>query len=77
MAVPLLPLAGDILDRYKDHPLCINHNKALPVSTNQKMNEYLAEIDVLSDVVKTLGNRIAKRTFATTVTAFRVSFHLW
>lgn len=32
------------------------------------MNEYLVEIAELSDVAKTLGNRIAKRTFATTVT---------
>lgn len=32
------------------------------------MNEYLAETAILSDVLKVLGNRIAKRTFATTVT---------
>ena len=68
LAVPLLPFARDILDRYKDHPLCINHDKAFPISSNQKMNEYLAEIAVLSNVVKVLGNRIAKRTFGTTVT---------
>ncbi|MFD2287717.1 hypothetical protein ACFSOV_16520 [Pedobacter petrophilus] len=32
------------------------------------MNEYLVEIAALSGIVKTLGNRIAKRTFATTIT---------
>lgn len=32
------------------------------------MNEYLVEIAALSGVNKTLGNRIAKRTFGTTVT---------
>lgn len=32
------------------------------------MNEYLVEIADLSNVYQTLGNRIAKRTFATTVT---------
>ena len=68
VAVPLIPIAADILERYKDHPFCINQNRALPVSSNQKMNEYLVEIAALSDIVKTLGNRIAKRTFATTVT---------
>jgi len=68
VAVPLLPVAQDILDRYKDHPFCINHDRALPISSNQKMNEYLKEIADLSDVAQTLGNRIAKRTFATTVT---------
>ena len=68
VSVPLIPLAADILERYKDHPLCVNHNRALPISSNQKMNEYLVEIAALSGIVKTLGNRIAKRTFATTVT---------
>lgn len=68
VAVPLLPVAEAILDRYKDHPVCINQDKALPVSSNQKMNEYLVEIATITDIPKTLGNRIAKRTFATTVT---------
>ncbi|QNK64117.1 site-specific integrase [Pedobacter sp. PAMC26386] len=68
VAVPLLPVAASILDQYKDHPSCLNKNKALPISSNQKMNEYLVEIAVLSDVHKILGNRIAKRTFGTTVT---------
>ena len=68
VAVPLLPLAGNILNRYKDYPFCINHDRAFPIPSNQKMNEYLTEIAILSDVVKTLGNRIAKRTFTTTVT---------
>ena len=68
VAVPLIPIAADILERYKDHPFCVNQNRALPISSNQKMNEYLVEIAALSGIVKTLGNRIAKRTFATTVT---------
>ncbi|SDK57503.1 Site-specific recombinase XerD [Pedobacter sp. ok626] len=68
VAIPLLPIAANILDKYKDHPYCLNNNKALPVSSNQKMNEYLVEIAALSGVNKTLGNRIAKRTFGTTVT---------
>lgn len=67
-AIPLLPVAKEILDRYKDHPVCVNQNKALPVSSNQKMNEYLVEIAALAGIMKTLGNRIAKRTFATTIT---------
>lgn len=67
-AIPLLPVAEAILEKYKDHPVCINQDKALPVSSNQKMNEYLVEVAALTDVPKTLGNRIAKRTFATTIT---------
>lgn len=68
VAVPLLPIAANILDRYSDHPCCLNKNKALPISSNQKMNEYLVEIAALSGVHKILGNRVAKRTFGTTVT---------
>jgi len=68
VAIPLLPIAANILDKYINHPYCLNNNKALPISSNQKMNEYLIEIAALSGVNKTLGNRIAKRTFGTTVT---------
>jgi len=46
-AIPLLPVAEAILDRYKDHPVCINQGKALPLSSNQKMNEYCAPVKVL------------------------------
>ncbi|MBB5620977.1 integrase [Pedobacter cryoconitis] len=68
VAVPLLPIAASILDQYKDYPYCLNNNRALPISSNQKMNEYLTEIATLSGVNKILGNRIAKRTFGTTIT---------
>nr|WP_121272855.1 site-specific integrase [Pedobacter schmidteae] len=68
VAIPLLPIAASILDKYRSHPACISNDRALPVSSNQKMNEYLVEIAALSGVNKTLGNRIAKRTFGTTVT---------
>ncbi len=67
-AIPLLPIAVGILDRYREHPFCQNTGRALPISSNQKMNEYLIEIAALCGINKTLGNRIAKRTFATTVT---------
>ena len=67
-AIPLLPIVANIVDKYKDHPYCVSHDRVLPVSSNQKMNEYLVEIAALSQVNKKIGNRIAKRTFATTVT---------
>lgn len=67
LAIPLLPIATKILDRYSNSPCCSNQGKALPISSNQKMNEYLVEIAAIAGVNQTLGNRIAKRTFATTV----------
>jgi site-specific recombinase XerD len=67
-AIPLLPPAVALLDRYADNPYCLNMNKALPVSTNQKMNEYLREIAGLCGINKELSMHIARHTFATTVT---------
>lgn len=67
LAIPLLPIAIKILDSYSNLPSCINQDRALPISSNQKMNEYLVEIAAIAGVNQTLGNRIAKRTFATTV----------
>ncbi|OQP50884.1 hypothetical protein A4H97_03400 [Niastella yeongjuensis] len=41
--VPLLPIALDILDKYKNHPWCTNKNRLLPVNSNQCYNGYLKE----------------------------------
>ncbi|WP_231426329.1 site-specific integrase [Pedobacter sp. Leaf250] len=46
-AVPLLPPAIAVLEKYIDHPHCIIKDRVLPVSSNQKMNEYRAPVKVL------------------------------
>ncbi len=66
--IPLLPKALEILDKYKNHPKCINTGKVLPVLSNQKMNSYLKEIADVCGISKTLTFHIARHTFATTVT---------
>lgn len=66
--VPLLPQALKIIDKYKEHPLCIQRGTVLPVSSNQKMNEYLKEVAVLCGFPFTLNTHIARRTFGSTVT---------
>jgi integrase len=66
--IPLLPKAIEIMERYKDHPLCIQRGTVLPVKTNQKMNEYLKEIAVLCELSDTLNTHKARRTFGSTVT---------
>src|SRR5476651_1476754 len=66
--IPLLPVALEILNRYKDYPQCENQGLLLPVLSNQKMNAYLKEIADLSDVFKHLTFHLARHTFATTVT---------
>lgn len=66
--IPLLPKAIKILEKYKDHPLCLKRGTVLPVSSNQKMNEYLKEIAVLCGFPFTLNTHMARRTFGSTVT---------
>lgn len=66
--IPLLPIAQMTIDKYANHPQCINQQKLLPVLSNQKMNAYLKEIADLCEIEKELTFHIARHTFATTVT---------
>lgn len=66
--IPLLPKAIKILEKYKDNPLCLKRGTVLPVSSNQKMNEYLKEIASLCGFPFTLNTHMARRTFGSTVT---------
>jgi integrase len=66
--VPLLPQALEIIEKYKEHPLCLQRGTVLPVSSNQKMNEYLKEIAILCGFPFTLNTHMARRTFGSTVT---------
>lgn len=66
--VPLLPMAKEILNRYKNHPHCIANNVLLPIRSNQRFNGYLKEIADLCGIEKNLTTHTARHTFATTVT---------
>ena len=66
--IPLLPMAMEIVDKYKNHPTCVNENRLLPILSNQKMNAYLKEIADVCGINKELTFHIARHTFATTVT---------
>lgn len=64
--IPLLPAAKQIISKYyneeqKAAPL-------LPMSSNQKTNNYLKEIAILCEIKKNLTFHVARHTFATTVT---------
>ncbi|WP_439554629.1 site-specific integrase [Flavobacterium macrobrachii] len=66
--IPILPVTQMIIDKYENHPQCINEDKLLPVLSNQKMNAYLKEIAGVCEIEKELTFHIARHTFATTVT---------
>jgi site-specific recombinase XerD len=67
-SVPLLPIALDIIEKYKEHKYCMVHDKLLPVNSNQRYNSYLKEIAILCNINKKITTHIARHTFATTIT---------
>jgi integrase len=66
--IPLLPIALEILEKYKNHPKCINQDLLLPILSNQNMNGYLKEIADLVGIEKRFTFHCARHTFGTTVT---------
>jgi site-specific recombinase XerD len=66
--IPLLPTALEILEKYRDHPKCVNQGLILPILSNQNMNGYLKEITDMVGIEKRLTFHCARHTFATTVT---------
>ncbi len=66
--VPLLPIALEIIERYKNDLYCQAKGCLLPVNTNQCYNAYLKEIATVCEINKYLTTHIARHTFATTVT---------
>jgi site-specific recombinase XerD len=67
-SVPLLPIALEIIQKYRDNEYCVEHNKLLPVNSNQRYNAYLKEIADICGIKKKITTHIARHTFATTVT---------
>ncbi|RZK45450.1 MAG: hypothetical protein EOO97_01035, partial [Pedobacter sp.] len=66
-SVPLLPKAIRIIDKYKDDKFCQKTGKIFPLPTNQKMNAYLKEIQVICKIKTKLTVHLARKTFACTI----------
>lgn len=66
--IPVLPIAQEIIQKYSNHPKCLNEDSVLPILTNQKMNAYLKEVGDLCDISKEITFHMARHTFATSVT---------
>ena len=67
-AIPLLPQALAILDKYAPPFVPDKDDPIMPVLSNQKMNAYLKEIADICSISKNLTFHLARHTFATTVT---------
>ena len=66
--IPSLPISHEIVERYKDHPYCVYHDRLLPVNSNQRFNGYLKEIAIFFGIKKHLTTHTARHTFTTKVT---------
>jgi len=66
--IPILPVAMDIINKYKNDLKAIVQNRLFPNISNQKLNSYLKEIADLCQISKNLTFHLARHTFATTVT---------
>ena len=66
--IPILPIAGILIQKYQDHPRAIQKGTLFPNMSNQKLNTYLSELADLCEITKKLTFHIARHTFATTVT---------
>jgi integrase len=66
--IPLLPIAKGILQKYAYDEHCMITDMLLPVLSNQKYNSYLKELAERCDIEIELSSKIARNTFATTVT---------
>ena len=67
-SVPLLPIALEIIKKYRKNKYCIDSNRLLPVNSNQCYNAYLKELADICGIKKRITSHIARHTFATTVT---------
>lgn len=65
--IPLLPKAIEILEKYKDHPICIKRNRCLPVPSNQKFNAYLKEIGEIAGIKKKLHHHLARKSYSVSI----------
>jgi site-specific recombinase XerD len=66
--LPLLQIALDLIERYRNHPICLKRNKLLPVPTNQQYNRCLKVIFRLMGFKIDPGSHDARYFFANEVT---------
>ncbi|GAB3167560.1 hypothetical protein GCM10027291_14850 [Telluribacter humicola] len=64
-ATLLIDTTLQILERYKNHPVCIARGTCLPVPTNQQYNRVIKEIAKIIGINKRLTSHVFRKTFAT------------
>ena len=54
--VPILPIVEELIEKYKNHPYCLAHDKLIPVNSNFRYNTYLKELADLCDIRDITGS---------------------
>lgn len=62
--VPMLPIIEHIIEKYKNHPLCLQRGTLLPIRSNSHYNGYLKEIGAICGIERELNTHLARHTFA-------------
>ena len=65
--IPLLDPARLILEKYEDHPECVNKGVLLPMLCNQKYNAYLKELATICGINKEVSAHCGRHSFATSI----------
>jgi site-specific recombinase XerD len=65
--IPLLNFPKQILEKYANHPHCIEKGVVLPVMCNQKMNSYLKKIADFCGIKKNMTTHTARHTAASVI----------
>ncbi len=63
----LLPQAYDLIEKYKDHPYCINTNQLMPMKSNSNYNLALKKLQKAAGIDIPLTSHLGRHCFATTV----------
>jgi integrase/recombinase XerD len=66
--IPILPVAMEIINKYRNDIKAKVQNRLFPNIANQKLNSYLKEIADICGITKNITFHVARHTFATTVT---------
>lgn len=62
--VPILPIVEELIEKYKNHPVCIQRGSLLPILSNAHYNGYLKEIGTICGIEREMNTHLARHTFA-------------
>ncbi len=63
--IPLLEIPLALIEKYKEHEVCLDRGTVLPVISNQRLNSYLKELADICRIDKHLTSHTARYSFAT------------